>query len=371
MKMKWKNNILDLKAYTPGRTIDEVKKAYGLESVTKLASNENPYGTSPAVKNALLQASTDYALYPDGSARVLKEAIAEYIGLPTNQVILGNGSDEVIAMVSRALLDENVNTVMATPTFSQYKHNAIVEGAELRQIPLLDGKHDLEAMIEAIDEKTAVVWICSPNNPTGIYIPEQELRAFLDRVPQDVLVVLDEAYAEYVVEDDYANSLELLSLYPNILILHTFSKIYGLASFRVGYGVASQDVIAKLEPIREPFNVNTIAQTIAVAALGDQTFVQECKRKNRIGMQQYYTFCEEEGLFYYPSQGNFILIDMKVDSDEVFHYLMSKGYIIRSGKALGFPTFIRVTIGTEEQNARIIAEIRTYLAAHSKTTINS
>ncbi|MEH6944034.1 histidinol-phosphate transaminase [Bacillus sp. JJ722] len=363
--MKWKNNILNLKAYTPGRTIEEVKKTYGLEQVTKLASNENPYGYSLHAKEALLTSSSNYALYPDGSANLLKGALTKHIGLPKEQVILGNGSDEIIAMIARALLEPGVNTVMATPTFSQYKHNAIVEKAEIREVPLKDGKHDLDAMIAAIDENTSVVWVCTPNNPTGIYITEQELIKFLDQVPQGVLVVLDEAYSEYVVADDYPNSTALLNKYSNLVILHTFSKIYGLASFRVGYGIASKEVTTKLEPLREPFNVNTLAQLIAVAALEDQAFVKDCREKNREGMQQYYDFCKEEGLFYYPSQGNFILIDVNEDSDEVFHYLMSKGFIIRSGKALGFPTFIRVTIGTEEQNANIIAEIRTYLATRN------
>lgn len=372
MTMKWKNNILNLKAYTPGRTIDEVKKTYGLEQVTKLASNENPYGYSSYAKEALLASSSNYALYPDGSANLLKEALVKHIGLPKEQVILGNGSDEIIAMIARALLEPGVNTVMAKPTFSQYKHNAIVEKAEIREIPLLkDGNHDLAAMIAAIDENTSVVWVCTPNNPTGIYITEKELIDFLDQVPQGILVVLDEAYAEYVVADDYPNSTALLNKYSNLIILHTFSKIYGLASFRVGYGIASKEIIMKLEPLREPFNVNSLAQLISVAALADQEFVKDCKEKNRVGMQQYYDFCEEERLFYYPSQGNFILIDVKEDSDEVFHYLMSKGYIIRSGKALGFPTFIRVTIGTEEQNANIIAEIRTYLASTQNSKVKS
>ncbi|WP_042346391.1 histidinol-phosphate transaminase [Bacillus massiliigorillae] len=369
--MKWKNNILNLKAYTPGRTIDEVKKTYGLEQVTKLASNENPYGSSSSVREAILAASSNYALYPDGSATLLKEALAEHIGLPKEQVILGNGSDEIIAMIARALLKPGVNTVMATPTFSQYKHNAIVENAEIREVILQDGKHDLEAMLAAIDENTAVVWVCTPNNPTGVYIPESELVQFLNQVPADVLVVLDEAYAEYVVAEDYPNSTTLLNKHSNLIILRTFSKIYGLASFRVGYGIATKEVVAKLEPIREPFNVNSLAQVIAAVALSDQDFVKDCSAKNRVGMQQYYDFCNEEGLFYYPSQGNFILIDMSVDSDEVFQYLMSKGYIIRSGKALGFPTFIRVTIGTEEQNANIIAEIRTYLASTQKSKVKS
>lgn len=360
--MKWKNNVLNLKAYQPGRTIDQVKKQYGLHSVTKLASNENPFGCSPKVTEALQEGSFQYALYPDGSANLLKEALAKNKGFSKEQIILGNGSDEIINIIARCLLQPGTNTVMATPTFSQYKHNAIIEGAEIREIPLKNGNHDLGNMLDSIDENTAVVWICTPNNPTGVYIQDDDLLPFLDAVPKDVLVVLDEAYAEYVVAEDYSNCSSLIEKYPNIIVLHTFSKIYGMASFRVGYGISNIEVITKLEPVREPFNVNALAQVTAATALEDQQFIEECKLKNRLGLQQFYDFCEEQQLFYFPSQANFILIDVKVDSDEVFQYLMSKGYIIRSGKALGFPTFIRVTIGTKEQNEGIIEELRVFMA---------
>ncbi len=362
--MKWKTNILNLKAYQPGRTIDQVKKDFGLEQVTKLASNENPFGCSPKVTEALATHSINFALYPDGGAVQLKEALEKHTSFPKEQIILGNGSDELIQLISRCLLRPGLNTIMATPTFSQYKHNAIVEGAEVREIPLVDGYHDLPAMLQAIDEQTSVIWLCTPNNPSSVYISEKELRTFLDEVPKDILVVIDQAYGEYVVAEDYHDSAEIINNYPNVMVLYTFSKIYGLASFRVGYGLANKEVIAKLEPVREPFNVNTLAQTIAIAALEDQAFIQECKVKNREGLQQYYDFCEAEGLFYYPSQGNFILIDFQRDSDEIFHYCMSQGFIVRSGRALGFPGFIRVTVGSKEQNDGMIDVFRKLLSTN-------
>ena len=256
---------------------------------------------------------------------------------------------------------------MATPSFSQYKHNAIVENAECREIPLTaDGNHDLDAMLAAIDGNTGIVWLCTPNNPSGVYIAERDLIPFLEAVPKDVLVVLDEAYREYVVAEDYPDSLEIIEKYPNVIVLHTFSKIYGLASFRVGYAIADKEVIAKLNPVREPFNVNTFGQWVSVAALNDQEFVEACRGKNREGIQQYYDFCEEEKLSYYPSQGNFILIDFSMNGDEVFQYLMSKGYIVRSGVALGFPSCVRITVGTKEQNEGIISELRGLLAEKRK-----
>ena len=360
--MKWKSNILNLKAYQPGRTIDQVKKDFGLEKITKLASNENPFGYSPKVTEALANTSVNFALYPDGSATKLKEALEKHTSFPKEQIILGNGSDELIQLISRCLLHPGANTIMATPTFSQYKHNAIVEGAEVREIPLVDGYHDLPAMLKAIDERTSVIWLCTPNNPSSVTISENELLAFLDEVPEDILVVIDQAYCEYVVAEDYHDAATIINKYPNVIALYTFSKIYGLASFRVGYGIANKEVIAKLEPVREPFNVNTLAQIIAIAALEDQSFIEECKKKNREGLQQYYDFCEAEGLFYYPSQGNFILIDFQRDSDEVFQYFMSKGYIVRSGRALGYPGFIRVTVGSKEQNDGMMDVFRALLS---------
>ena len=365
--MKWKTNILDLKAYQPGRSTEAVKKEYGLDHITKLASNENPYGYSLKVLEALQEKPSEFAIYPDGNGSILKEALSKFYNLPEEQFLLGNGSDEIIGIISRSILRPGVNTVMATPSFSQYKHNAIVENAEIKEIPLTaEGNHDLNAMLEAIDEKTGIVWLCTPNNPSGVYIGENELVSFLEAVPNDVLVVLDEAYREYVVAEDYPDSLNLVKKYPNVIVLHTFSKIYGLASFRVGYAIANKEVIAKLNPVREPFNVNTFGQWVSVAALEDQEFVKNCRVKNREGMQQYYDFCEEEQLAYYPSQANFILIDFEMNGDDVFQYLMSRGYIVRSGVALGFPTCVRITIGTKEQNEGIISELRSFLAAKRK-----
>ena len=365
--MKWKTNILDLKAYQPGRSTEAVKKEFGLDNITKLASNENPYGYSLKVLEFLQEKPSEFAIYPDGNGSVLKEALSQFYNLPEEQFLLGNGSDEIIGIISRSILRPGIYTVMATPSFSQYKHNAIVENAECREIPLTaDGNHDLDAMLAAIDENTGIVWLCTPNNPSGVYIAERDLIPFLEAVPKDVLVVLDEAYREYVVAEDYPDSLEIIEKYPNVIVLHTFSKIYGLASFRVGYAIADKEVIAKLNPVREPFNVNTFGQWVSVAALNDQEFVEACRGKNREGIQQYYDFCEEEKLSYYPSQGNFILIDFAMNGDEVFQYLMSKGYIVRSGVALGFPSCVRITVGTKEQNEGIISELRGLLAEKRK-----
>ena len=360
--MKWKTQLLNLKAYQPGRTIDEVKRQFGLENIVKLASNENPFGSSPKAIEALKKVDGSFALYPDGYATNLRQALADFLKVEQDELVLGNGSDELILMISRALLKPGVNTVMASHTFGQYKHNAIVDGAEVREVPLTEEAcHDLPAMLNAIDENTSVVWLCSPNNPTGTYTTEKELVDFLNKVPEEALVVLDEAYYEYVVAEDYYDAIALTKQYKNLIVLRTFSKIYGLASFRVGYGVANAELIQTLEPIREPFNVNTLGQIATEEALKDQEFVQTCKEKNRQGLEQLYSFCKENNLSYYPSQTNFVLVDFKIDGNEVFQYLMSKGYIVRSGVPLGFPTSVRITIGSKEENEGLIKVMEQFL----------
>ncbi|PLS16344.1 histidinol-phosphate transaminase [Bacillus sp. M6-12] len=364
--MKWKEAVTNLQPYQPGKSIEEVKKQYGLSEITKLASNENPFGCSNLVREAIGSYGTSYALYPDGYATNLRSAVARHVNKQETELIFGNGSDEIIQIISRSLLYPGRNTVMAAPTFPQYKHNAVIEGAGIREVPLINGAHDLTAMLAAIDGETSVVWVCSPNNPTGIHIPERELVGFLSQVPDDVMVVLDEAYFEYTNAEDYPDSVKLLDSFPNLIILRTFSKIYGLAAFRVGYGIAHKDIIRRLEPAREPFNTNTLGQIAAIAALGDQEFIIRCKEENKKGLQQFYSFCEEAGLAYYPSQGNFILINFEMDSDEVFQFLLEKGYIVRSGRALGFPGWIRVTVGSQQQNEGIIQQMKSLLAVRNK-----
>lgn len=359
--MKWKEQLLSLAPYKPGRPIESVKKEYGLEKVVKLASNENPFGTSPKVVAALQSALSSFAIYPDGYATTLRTAVAEFLKMDEEQLIFGNGADNLIQIISRAFLEPGKNTVMASPSFSQYKHNAIIDGAEIREIPLIDGEHDLDAMLEAIDENTAVVWVCSPNNPTGVYITKEKITSFLNKVPKETVVVIDDAYHDYVVADDFYDAVEFVNEYNNLIVLRTFSKIYGIASLRVGYGVAHQDIIRVLEPAREPFNVNTLGQIAAVAALNDQGYVNECRRKNREGMAQFEQFCAEHQLHYFPSQANFILIDFGTSGDEVFQYLLQKGYIVRSGNALGYTTSVRVTVGSEEENNGVIDAMKQYL----------
>lgn len=356
--MKWKKQILNLQAYQPGKSIEEVMERYQLDSIVKMASNENPYGYSTKVDTALAETKSSYILYPDGNATNLREKTASFLGVNEKQLIFTNGTDELIQIISRALLEPGKNAVMATPSFSQYKHNAVIEGAEVREVGVVDGNHDLNEMLIEIDENTAVVWVCSPNNPTGKYIPESELRRFLEKVPADVLAVVDEAYYEYV--DDPYNSLALLDEFPNLIIMRTFSKAYGLASFRVGYGISSVDNIQTLEPARPPFNTNVLGQLAASVAISDQDFIEKCRINNAEEKEKYYAFCQSNNLHYYPTQGNFILIDVQNDGNEVAQFLLEKGIIVRSGKLLGFPTYLRITIGLAEHNERLRVALKEF-----------
>ncbi|RNA69152.1 histidinol-phosphate transaminase [Alteribacter keqinensis] len=360
--MEVKETLKGLTPYQPGKPVDEVKRELGLEKVVKLASNENPYGCSPLAKKAIEDVLGEVAVYPDGYAQKLRTKVAGRLGVGEKQLLFGNGSDEVILIICRALLSKGDNIVTATPTFPQYRHNAVIEGAEVKEVPLVNGEHDLNAMEKAIDENTKIVFVCNPNNPTGNSIGEQSFLSFLKSVPKDVVVVSDEAYKEYVTADDFPETVPLLKEYPNLIILRTFSKAYGLASLRIGYGVGEEGFMQSLDPAREPFNTSAIAQSAAFYALDDEEFLENCKQKNRQGIRMFEEFCEEYGLHCYPSQGNFILLDLKVPGSVTFDRLLKAGYIVRNGEALGFPTSVRITVGSKEQNEEIIEQLRTLVS---------
>lgn len=359
--MQPKPNILHLPVYQPGKPIEDVKRELGLEHVTKLASNENPFGCSPRVKEALLKEYENISLYPDGAAVELTQALARHLGVGTDQLIFGAGCDDVILMIARAYLVPGDESVMATHTFPQYKHNVEVEGAKPVEVPLKDGVHDLDAMLARINDRTKIVWICNPNNPTGTIVSHAELDRFLQRVPQRVMVVLDEAYAEYVDSPDYPDGVKLLQRYPNLVVLRTFSKIYGLASLRIGYGIAQPDVIRTINQVREPFNTTRFAQAAAIAALADQDYVAKCKQLNKEGLAYLKAEFDRLGLTYFPAYGNFIMVELNRPAEAVFDGLLRRGYIVRSGAKLNYPTMIRVTVGSREQNEGFIAALEQVL----------
>lgn len=351
--MNSKSVLNKLLPYKPGKQIKEIKDAYGIDRIVKLASNENPYGYSKKVTNYVLNSTHEFNLYPDGYTTELRTAVASKLNVNENQLLFGNGSDEIVQIICRAFIYPGVNTVMATPTFPQYKHNALIEGGANKEIPTIDGYHDLKGMLAAVDDKTNVVWLCSPNNPTGSIITKKTLFSFMDQCPKNVLVVLDEAYYEYMQSDMDPDAVTHLSTYQNLVILRTFSKAYGLAGLRVGYAIANAELITKLDVARGPFNTTTLAQNAALIALEDDTFIQETKSKNIAVKQSFQRFLTSIGWHYYDSQTNFLLVSTPISGEEVFQYLIENGFIIRPGELLGCPNTIRITMGNKEDMKQI------------------
>jgi histidinol-phosphate aminotransferase len=361
--MNWKKALKSMTPYKPGRSIEEAKRLYGLDEVVKLASNENPYGCGVSVSEYLASVAIQYEIYPDGNAPGLRQKLAEKHGVAEDELLFGNGSDEIIMIISRALLGKGTNAIMATPTFPQYAHNAQVEGAEIREIPLKDGQHDLGGFLGAIDGDTAVVWVCNPNNPTGSLIPSDSLKKFLEQVPENILVVLDEAYFEYITDSNHIDSVTWLKEFSNVLILRTFSKAFGLASFRVGYAIGQSEVITSLNKVRSPFNNNALGLAVAEKALEDNAFIEQCRKLNREQRERFIQYATEKKLHLFDSETNFVLIEVPVDADEAAERLLQHGFIVRSGNALGTPGYVRVTLGTEEQTSRFFNAFDTLLTA--------
>jgi histidinol-phosphate aminotransferase len=361
MSIKVKDELIGLTPYKPGKSTGELKRELGLDKIVKLASNENPFGCSPKAEMALKNSASELAIYPDGYALELRQELASFLGVDMKQIMFGAGSDELILMLCRGLLTPGANTVTATPTFPQFRHNAVIEGIEVRQVENIDGHHDLDGMLKQIDDQTRIVWVCTPNNPTGVYVNREKLYSFIKQVPDHVLVVVDEAYSEYVTKVDYPDVISWLDEFENLLVLRTFSKAYGLAALRIGYAIGHVDLIQALDPVRPPFNVSRVAQKAAVAALQDQQFINMVRQENEKGLQQYYQFCIKYNLKYFPSQGNFILIDFDRPGNEVFDYLLKRGFIVRSGEALGYPSSCRITVGNQAQNKEIIDVLSAWL----------
>jgi histidinol-phosphate aminotransferase len=288
--------------------------------------------------------------------------VASQLGVNPNQIIFGAGSDEVILMIARAFFVQGDENIMATHTFPQYKHNAEIEGAVSIEVSLINGKHDLPGMLNRITDRTKVVWICNPNNPTGTIVTNTELQHFMEQVPSSVLVVLDEAYCEYTDTVEYPDGLALLNKYKNIILLRTFSKIYGLASLRIGYGIGHPEIIRFINQVREPFNTSRFAQAAAIAAFQDHDFITSCRENNSRGIEFLNTQFQRLGLISYPAHGNFIMVDTQRPAAEVFDALLRRGIIVRGGHKLDFPTSIRVTVGNQEQNDKFIAALEQVLS---------
>ncbi|MGI6611324.1 MAG: histidinol-phosphate transaminase [Limnochordia bacterium] len=344
--------------YVPGKPITEVQEEYGLEDIIKLASNENALGPSPQAIQALEQAISSVHIYPDGAARALRSAIAQAYGVLPDEVFIGNGSDEIIKLLAEALLLPDDEVVFADVTFSEYAYATRLMGAREAVVPVLAETHDLRAMAARISQQTKIVYICNPNNPTGTYVGVDALDEFLSSVPEGVLVVLDEAYAEYADASDFPDVVDLMRQGQPVATMRTFSKIYGLAGLRVGYIIAPRPIVALLNRVKEPFNVNSLAQAAALAALGDTEHVRRSREMNSRGKAELYAAFTEMGLRYCPSQSNFIFVDLGRPCRPVYERLLQEGVIVRTGDIFDRPSFVRVTIGTSEENERFVKALR-------------
>ncbi|MCW5937781.1 MAG: histidinol-phosphate transaminase [Fimbriimonadaceae bacterium] len=347
-----RTHISRLHPYSPGKPIEEVQRELGLTDVVKLASNENPYGPSPKVGEALRAAVGSLHLYPDAGARRVREALASHLDVAFDQIALGNGSDNLIGLLGAVFLGgPGESVVMGTPSFVRYDACAGAADSRLVQVPLdSNQRHDLPAMRKAIDETTRLVFIANPNNPTGTAVLDSDLRAFLSDVPATALVVLDEAYFEYArAEASYSNGVRLLQEGFRVAVLRTFSKAYGLAGLRLGYMVADHQVVDAIDRAREPFNVNSLAQVAALAALQDQAHVERCVALNRVGLERMVQEVRAMGLACVPSLANFLVVELDREAGPVFQGLLERGVIVRSGNVLGMPRTIRVSVGTESE----------------------
>ncbi|NLO89094.1 MAG: histidinol-phosphate transaminase [Clostridia bacterium] len=360
---KCRKEILDIKPYVPGKPIEEVQREFGITQVIKLASNENPLGPSPKAVEALQSKIGDIFMYPDGSCYHLKGAIAEKLGVAAENILVGNGSDEIIKLLSEAYLYPGDEVIIPNPSFAEYEFGAKVMGAKCVYSPLKDFRIDLSNMLNRITAKTKMIFVCNPNTPTGSIVYREEVERFLNEVPTHVLVVFDEAYYEYVGDSRYPETVDyVLDGRPNLVALRTFSKIYGLAGLRVGYAVGPSSVIAHVNRVREPFNVNMLAQAAAVAALEDEDHLERSREVNNEGKDYLYKEFERMGLKYWPTETNFIWVDLGKNIKEVFHEMLKKGVIIRTGDVFGYDTFARITIGTPEQNQRLIKVLEEVLS---------
>ena len=361
-----RDNVLKMTPYSPGKPVEEVKRELGLSHVIKLASNENPHGPSKRAIEAIVEAAKDLHIYPDGGALLLRNAISEKFGIPANQVQVGNGSDELIHTLGQVFLSgPEDEVIVGYPSFVRYDAAAQLASSQLIRVPLdADYKHDLNAMAEAVTANTKIIFIANPNNPTGTIVSKQEFDAFLESVPNNVCVVLDEAYFEFAAGDpNYPVSLDYIRAGRNVVGLRTFSKAFGLAGIRIGFGFMPAEVSDAFDRAREPFNVNSLAQVAAVAALEDDAHVQKTVETNAAGLEMLNEAFREIGAKPVQSYANFVFADLGRPARPVFQALLELGIITRSGDVLGAPNCLRVSIGTPDEMNLFVTALKQVSAA--------
>ena len=354
-----RKSLDQVKPYKAGGTIEEFKKELGLKKLIKLASNENAIGPSPKALKAVRNHLEDLHRYPDSDGTLLKKKLASRLGVKESMITLGNGSDEIILLALRAFVDEGEEVVVANPTFLIYEVASRVAGAKVVEVPLKNFRYDLPRMKEAVTPRTKIVFIANPDNPTGSYVKRDEVEEFLKDLPKDLLVFFDEAYFEFVEEKDYPDTRKYLSRH-SVILTRSFSKAYGLAGLRVGYGLSNPEIADYLNRVREPFNVNSLAQAAALSALDDRSHLDRTRRMVREGRRYLYRHFDDLGLRYVPSQTNFILVNAG-DGKALYEKLLKFGLLVRDMGAWKLDAFIRVTLGTMEENKRLVRVLKKIL----------
>jgi histidinol-phosphate aminotransferase len=349
--------ILELMPYQPGKPVDELTRELGITNVIKLASNENPRGPGPLVRREIEAACGALSRYPDGNAFALKRDLAAQLGVAPSQLTLGNGSNDVLDLAARISLSPGAEAVVPAHAFVVYRLATLSAGGELVEVPARDYGADLGGMLDAITDDTVVVFLANPNNPTGTWVTEPALVDFLQGVPERVWVVLDEAYHEYVEAPGYPDGIGLLRRYPNLIVTRTFSKIHGLAALRVGYGVSSEHAADLMNRVRQPFNVNALAQQAARAALQDQEFVHHSRSMNHDGIAELVAGITDLGLHHIPSAANFVSVEVGDAALGVYQALLREGVIVRPVAEYGLPRHLRVTVGLPHENERFLAAL--------------
>lgn len=357
-KSLFRKELASIIPYVPGKPIEEVKKEFGIEDIEKLASNENPLGPSPKAVDAIEKAAKSIHIYPDASAMELRQEIAKEYDLSHENVVVGNGGEQILMMIAQTFINEGEEAIMASTTFGLYGSSVTHMGGVPVKLPLKNYKHDFKGFIEKLNDKTKLIYVCNPNNPTGNIMPKDDIQYLVDNVPEDVVIIFDEAYYDYAkVNKDYPETLNILKARPNTIILRTFSKVAGIAGVRVGFALASKEIAKEMGKVKGVFNVNKLAQAAAIGALNDKEHIDKTVELNYKSMSMMEDYFNEMGLEYIKSNSNFIFANVNMDSKEVFNKLMKKGIIIRPGYLWKWDNWIRVSTGTMEQTEKFLAKL--------------
>lgn len=351
------DGVQHLSPYQAGKPIEELERELGIRNIIKLASNENPFGLPESAKQAISAQLNDLTRYPDANGFELKATIAQKFGINANQITLGNGSNDLLELFAHTFADQDDEIIYSQYAFVVYPLVTKAINATAREIPAKNWGHDLDGFLAAINPKTKLIYIANPNNPTGTFLSHNDIADFMAKVPQNVLVVLDEAYTEFTAEAERVNAFVLAQQHTNLIICRTLSKAYGLAGLRIGYAVSHPEIADLLNRVRQPFNCNSLALTAAIAVLNDDEFVKKVAENNRLEMARFEAFCHAQGLAFIPSKGNFITIDFKRPAAQIYEALLREGVIVRPIAGYGMPNQLRISIGLPQENDRFFAAL--------------